>query len=159
MAGIVLQYNVLYCSRRQGCLCHKTGSCVAIQQGLGSKRAGPAGALGPRLGEQAALAWGARQLAAGARAWHGRAGAHGRRATACWSARGAQAAATRRRGAQRACGARGSRRGSRRGRLPAADAAGARGARGLGAGGAGWLGAVHSMHSACFWPGSTWYFS
>ena len=45
------------------------------------------------------------------------------------------------------------------GRLLAVDAAGARGARGLGAGGAGWLGAVHSIHSACFWPGSTWYFS
>ena len=158
MAGIVLQYNVLYCSRRQGCLCHKTGSCVAIQQGLGSKRAGRAGALGPRLGEQAALVWGARQLAAGAWAWHGRAGAHSRRR----QARNSMLERAGREGSSdaQARGAAGVRaRGSRRSRLPAADAAGARGARGLGAGGAGWLGAVHSMHSACFWPGSTWYFS
>ena len=63
---IVLQYNVLYCGRRQGCLCLKTGSCVAIQQGLGSRRArrgcwargaraagrgrGAAGARGARAG-------------------------------------------------------------------------------------------------------------
>ena len=47
---------------RQGCLCHKIGSCVAIQQGLGSRRArwgaqawalGRAGARAGALGRAA----------------------------------------------------------------------------------------------------------
>ena len=85
------------------------------------------------------------------------------------SGRGAGAAGSlaRRRGAQRARGTAGARAcgagGSRRGR--GAQQAGRRGAgraRQAGTrrmGRAGWLWAVHSVHSACFWPGSTRYFS
>ena len=46
---VVLQYKILYCGRRQGCLCRKTGSCVATQRwaealrGLGTGRAGGTG--------------------------------------------------------------------------------------------------------------------
>ena len=29
---VVSQYNLEYCGRRQGCLCRKTGSCVAIRR-------------------------------------------------------------------------------------------------------------------------------
>ena len=67
---------------RQGCLCHKTGSCVTIQQGLGSRRARrgagrAAGVLACGTGlqqAQAALGWGAW------RAWREAGGA---RAEAC----------------------------------------------------------------------------
>ena len=47
---VVSQYNLEYCDRRQGCLCCKTGSCVAIQQGLGSRRAHGGGGGGGGAG-------------------------------------------------------------------------------------------------------------
>ena len=79
-----------------------------------------------------------------------------------------QALGAGRAGALQVSGARGKRAGDRcardrragRARQGAAAGAGVRGAGLAGRPGrAGWPWAVHSVHSACFWPGSTRYFS
>ena len=67
---VVSQYNMEYCGRRQGCLCRKTGSCVATRHW--------AEALGARLGSrrQASGSW-AQAQAGSSSAWVAQ-GARGR---------------------------------------------------------------------------------
>ena len=110
-------------------------SQATIQQGLGSRRA-RRGVLGAQAGA-GALGW-------AWQAWRMAGRARGR------GARGRQAQVGSR------CAGEGS---NERAAAGAVGARGARGARGLGAGRVGWPWAVHSVHSACFWPGSTRYFT
>ena len=62
---VVSQYNLEYCGRRQGCLCRKTGSCVATRRW--------AGELGARLGTRGSGAGRMRALGARRRWASGRA--------------------------------------------------------------------------------------
>ena len=130
---VVSQYNLEYCGRRQGCLCRKTGSCVAIQQGLGSRSA-RGGAW--RAAGHAGRVGGRRRALSSGRAGPGCAGGAQARGTGGSGARGGRG-----RGGARAHGARGMGAGR------AAERA------------AGLARAMHLVHSACFWPGLTQYCS
>ena len=126
---VVSQYNLECCSMRQSCLCHKTGSCVATQQGLGRRRALGRTGVGVGRAGRAAGRRGSERSAADARA----AGARGA---------GDRARQQARAHAERAG----------QGWLGDRLAAWALGER---LGPVGWPWAVHS---ACFWPGSTQHF-
>ena len=74
LLGGVSQYNLECCSLRQGCLCHKTSSCVARHKGLGSwalgwgsgrAQAGTAGVRGRLAWRAGKRAWARGQVQAG----------------------------------------------------------------------------------------------